>query len=157
MLSFYLRLVLVGGESLPENDVLARRQGGQLVKRAVNLTDPLVMTVSIVVQHDDLQCPPCQLRRRHVEHELFFELWTQSSTMNAALQLTATVWQQTQTTERVGGTAKFTRHEISSLHTARQQIVYVYLCLFLCNRTLLAHLKSQLNSILFIAAYGRPK
>ena len=112
----YLGLLLVSGEPLPESDALAWRQGGQLIKRAVRLAHALVVWVSIVIEHEDLECPPCQLGRRYVEDELLLELWTQSSTMNAALQLSSTVRQQTETTERVGGAAELTRYEISRLH-----------------------------------------
>ena len=109
-LHVYLRLFVVSGESLPESDALAGRQRGELIKRAVGLSDTLVVRVAIIIQHHDLERPPRQLRRRHVEHELLFELRTQSPTMDAALQLSTTVRQQTQAAERVGSAAELARY-----------------------------------------------
>jgi len=83
----------------------------------VHLADALVVRVAVVVEYNDLESPPRQLGRRHVEHELFLELRTQRSTVYAALQLAAPVRQQAQPTERVGGAAKLARYQVSSLNT----------------------------------------
>jgi len=114
--AIYLGLFFVGGDALPQRDAFAGGQGGQLVEWTVNLSDTLIVRVSVVVQHDDLERAPRQLRRRHVEDELFLELRTQRPTVNAALQLAPTVRQQTQPTERIGRAAEVTRYQISSLY-----------------------------------------
>ena len=114
----YLGLFLVGGESLPESDALVGWQSGQLIQRAVHLSNTLVLRVAVVVQQDDLERPTRQLRRRHVEDELLLELRAQSAPVNATLQLSAPVRQQTETTERVGRAAELTRQQISSLRTS---------------------------------------